>query len=620
MVLALALLLFQAQAAPPTFHRDVAPILWQRCAACHRPGEVGPFALLRYADVRKRSEQILERVEAGAMPPWAPTGESLPFQDDRRLSPAEKDVLRRWVAAGAPEGALEDRREVPQFPEGWQLGTPDLVLEMPEAFVVPEDGPNLFRNFVVPARQKQGRWVRAVELRSDNSRAVHHAEVLLDKTHSARRCDARDAGVGFAGLTAGGASKPEGFFLGWTPGKVAREHPAGSAWRLPPAADLLLQLHLVPTGKPEPVRVKVGLWFAPEAPQQQPILARLGSTLIDIAPGVADYAIEDEFTLPVGAALLAVYPHAHFLARTMAADVVFPDGKRLAVLRIDDWDFNWQDEYRLAAPLDLPAGSRISMRFVYDNSTANPRHPAVLPGRVVFGPNSSDEMGDLWLSLLPRDAAEGARLAQLLGQKDLAARHAGFEAEVRRDPASRQARMGLASSFLGQGDLERARAEFARVTELEPGFSDAHFNLGVIAYLRKDLAAAVACYDRALAAQPEFPDAWNNRGAAMLALRDLVGAIESFDRALELDPEYADAHANLGILRARAGDLPQAKLCFERALGLDPEHVEANFNLGNVCLSQGDKARAQVQYQRTLEFAPTHAGAKAMLERVKSGK
>jgi len=619
MILLLASLLLQDSTRPPTFNRDVAPILWQNCATCHRPGEVGPFSLLAYSDVKKRAEQIVERVDAGAMPPWIPTSESLAFEGERRLSDEHKRTLRNWLAAGAPEGEPADLQAAPQFPEGWQLGKPDLVVEMPESFTVPADGPDLFRNFVVPTLQKQSRWIRAIELRPDNARVVHHAEVLVDRTSSARRLDAREAGIGFDGQSAGQAGKPEGFFLGWTPGKLAREHAQGSAWRLNPGADLVLQLHLVPTGKPEPLRVKIGLWFAAKPPQLNPVLARLGSTTIDLPAGEASYAIEDRFVLPVDVTLLGLYPHAHFLAKRMSADAVFADGRRTAVLRIDDWDFSWQDEYRLKTPLALPAGARLEMRYVYDNSAANPRNPAATPRRILYGPNSSDEMGDLWLALLAKDPADTQRLSQDLARKDLAARRAGFETSLRIDPNSVIAHMGLGSTQLAEGQLDQASAEFRRAVELDPTCADAHFNLGAIALARRDFVAAAKAFDAALASSPFYPEAWNNRGAALLAQNDLVGAIESFQKSLEQFPDYADAHFNLGNLKARARDLPAARERFERALACDPEHVEATFNLGNVWLQMGDKNRAQAQYRRTLELSPGHAGATTMLERMKAG-
>ncbi len=612
----MALACLQAEPQTATFNRTVAPILWQHCATCHRPGEVGPFALLTFADAKKRAAQIIERVEAGAMPPWIPSAESLPFAGERRLSATEKRTLRDWLTAGAPQGDAKELGTPPIFHAGWQLGTPDLIVEMPESYVVPADGPDLFRNFVVSTASKDPRWIRAIELRPDNGRVVHHAEVLVDKSSSARRLDAREPGVGFASRTAGQAAKPQGFFLGWTPGKLPREQPAGLAWRLAPGADLVLQLHLVPTGKPESLRVKVGLWFAPRAPERRPVLARLGSTVIDIPAGEANYAIADQFTLPVAVELLSIYPHAHFLGHLMSADAILPDGKRTAVLRIDDWDFKWQDEYRLAQPLELPAGSRIEMRYTYDNSAQNPRNPATTPRRVTYGPNSSDEMGDLWACLLARDGADTAKLEGELARRDANALRAGIEASLALNPDSVIGHLSRGSMLLDEGKPERAAEEFKIALRLDPQCADAQFNLGVMAQDRGDFAGAVREFDGALKSSPFYPEAWNNRGLAMLNLQDLVGAIESFEQALEQDPEYPDAHFNLGMIKARARDMPGARARFERALAIDPEHVEATFNLGNVSLQSGDRARALVLYRRTLLLSPAHAGATAMLAKL----
>ncbi|HUR27879.1 MAG TPA: tetratricopeptide repeat protein, partial [Planctomycetota bacterium] len=610
------LFLLQTEQRPPTFTRDVAPILWQHCATCHRPGEVGPFALLTYADAKKRAAQIVERVDAGAMPPWIPTSESLPFQGERRLSEAEKSTLRAWLASGVPEGEPAELPPPPIFPAGWQTGTPDLVVEMPESFALEADGPDLFRNFVVPTAHKEARWIRAIEVRPDNARVLHHAEVLVDKTGSARRLDLREPGVGFEGQTAGQAAKPDGFFLGWTPGKLAREHPAGLAWRLPPGADLVLQAHLVHTGKPETLRVKIGLWFAASPPTRRPVLARLGSTLIDLPAGDASTTIEDQYVLPVSATLLGLYPHAHFLAKQMRADAVFADGRRIAVLRIDDWDFNWQDEYRLQEPLALPAGARLEMRYTYDNSSANPRNPALVPRRVLYGPNSSDEMGDLWLALLAQDEASTKRLEQELARKDFFARKAGSELGVKLSPDSARAHMQLGSMLQAEGQLDRAAAEFRRALELDHECADAQFNLGVLAFGRQDMSSALKAFEAALAISPFYPEAWNNRGTVKLAQQDFPAAAAAFQKAIEQFPAYADGHSNLGLVKARTNDFVGARASLERALAIDPEHVEATFCLGNVSLQTGDATKAVSLYRKTLTLAPNHVGAKTMLERI----
>ena len=219
-----------------TFNRDVAPILYENCATCHRPGEAAPFSLLTYDDARQRARLIATAVATRVMPPWQPDSEEGEFSGDRRLTPAEINTLDRWVDDGVLEGDPADRFPVPAFTPGWQLGTPDIVVAMPESFTVPADGPDVFRNFVLPLPLAERRFVRALEFRPGNPRVLHHARLLLDDTGDIRRLDAADRGPGFGGMDVPGARFPDGHFLGWAPGKMPTRE--AYPWPLEPGNDL----------------------------------------------------------------------------------------------------------------------------------------------------------------------------------------------------------------------------------------------------------------------------------------------------------------------------------------------------------------------------------------------
>ena len=215
------------------------------------------------------------------------------------------------------------------------------------------------------------------------------------------------------------------------------------AWRLDPGTDVVFQLHMLPTGKPEPIQSSLGLFFAKEPPTKTPYMLRLGSKVIDIQAGDAAYKIRDTYRLPVDARLLSVYPHAHYLAREMKGTARLPDGRLRWLVHIRDWDFNWQDEYRYSSPISLPAGTTLEMEYTYDNSADNLRNPHNPPQRVVYGPQSSDEMGDLWLQVL---ASDGKGLDQLVrdhAHRELLADVEGYEKLVsgpsRRSQLSRHA-------------------------------------------------------------------------------------------------------------------------------------------------------------------------------------
>src|SRR5438105_4014472 len=388
---------------PLTFTKDIAPIVWARCATCHRPGEIGPFSLITYDDVRRHATQIAAVTARRVMPPWKPAPGRGSFQNERRLSDAELDAIQTWIAAGAPEGEAADLPALPlplreaQRERAWQLGTPDLIVTMPAPYTLAADGADVFRTFVIPIPVAAARYVRALEFHPGNARVVHHANLGVDRTGSSRALDARDPEPGYSGSMERDARYPEGQLLGWTPGQAAHAVPDGTQWRLEPGSDLVVQLHLQPTGKRESLQVTAGFYFTDAAPTRSPIGLRLGSETIDIPAGTDAWAIADRYLLPVDVEVFAIQPHAHNLARKMQAMAILPGGGMRWLIAIDDWDFRWQDVYRYTTPVALPKGSVITMAYVYDNSAANPRNPHRPPQRVVWGPNTTDETRDLWV-------------------------------------------------------------------------------------------------------------------------------------------------------------------------------------------------------------------------------
>src|SRR5712692_7643557 len=362
-----------------TFNKDIAPIVFEHCAPCHRPGEIGPFSLLSYDDARQHATQIALVTGGRVMPPWKPEPGKGEFTGNRSLTDVQIRLIHEWVASGGKEGDPADLPPVPHATSGWQLGTPDLVVSMPEAYALRADGADVFRTFVVPIPTPTARYVRAVEFHPGNPRAVHHANLGVDRTRSSQRRDRLDPEPGYVGGMMPDAAYPPGFMLGWTPGQRPRPAPDGMSWRLERESDLVVQLHMQPTGKPEAVQVSVGFFFTAEPPSRTPVGLRLGSETIEIAAGDPNYAVTDSYRLPVDLEVLAIQPHAHNLARRMDASATLPDGSARPLISIPDWDFRWQDVYRYAKPFVLPAGTVLSMRFTYDNSADNPRNPSRPP-------------------------------------------------------------------------------------------------------------------------------------------------------------------------------------------------------------------------------------------------
>jgi len=389
-----------------TFSEHIAPIVFEHCSGCHRPGGSAPIRLLDYDDAERHALEISQLVRSGVMPPWLPEAGEFGFVGERRLSDRQIEFVRLWVKQGAIEGDPAQLPEPPRWSDGWQLGEPDLVVEVAESYTLPAEGFDVFRNFVIPAPVDGTHWVKAVELRPGNPRVVHHAILQLDRSPASRTLAAQDPEPGFGGIEMGGSEPPDGHLLVWTPGKVPTPVMEDAAWRLDRASDLVLQLHMLPTGKPETIRPVVGLYFTEQPSRVRPYVILLDSRPIDIPAGESEYVVTDEIELPVAVELLGLYPHAHYLGKKMRVTATLPDGTTHELLRIDDWDFHWQDEYRYERPVPLPAGTRVTMGYTYDNSAENERNPSSPPVRVVSGDRSIDEMGTLSLQVLPRTEQE----------------------------------------------------------------------------------------------------------------------------------------------------------------------------------------------------------------------
>jgi tetratricopeptide (TPR) repeat protein/mono/diheme cytochrome c family protein len=576
----------RAAAQPaPAFASDVAPIIRARCAACHRPGGIGPFDLTTYDAAKRHAAQIGAVTARRLMPPWKPLPGKGDFQDERRLTDAELDTLQRWIAAGAPPGSASRRTERaappprPAQDDAWQLGTPDLVVRMPQPYAVPADGADVFRTFVIPIPTAKTRYVRALEFRPGNPRVVHHANLGVDRTRSSRQLDARDPEPGYAGGMERDARYPEGQLLGWTPGQAAHRVPDGTQWRLEADSDLVVQLHLQPTGKPETVQISAGLYFTDDPPTRTPVGLRLGSETIDIPAGAPAYVVRDAYTLPVDVDVVAIQPHAHNLARRMEAEAALPGGSTRWLIAIDDWDFRWQDVYRYRTPIALPKGSTIAMRYVYDNSAANARNPHAPPSRVVWGQNTSDEMGDLWVQVIPRSAADAAILTRDFRRKAHAEDLAAYTKLLRGDPLNPLRHDAVAELYLDQGQYDEAIPELRESLRLNDASAPTHYNLGF---------------------------ALSARGRRDEAMAEL-------ERAIRIDPEYSLAHNNLGALLQVSGRLDEAQAHFERAVALRPDNVEAQANLGQLLSNRGRFGDAATHFGAVLDERPDHVQALAGL-------
>ena len=586
----------------PTFTRDIAPILSEHCWTCHRPSGAGPFSLLSYQEVRRRATQIATVTSRRVMPPWKSEPGHGEFVGERRLSPTQIQRIQTWVDQGTPEGDPADMPPLPAWRDGWQLGQPDLVVELPQPYTLRASGADVLRNFVIPVPVTSRRYVRGIEFLPGSSNIIHHATMRIDQSKASQQLDDEDPQPGYEGIFPPGARYPDGQFLAWTPGQL-RPLADESAWLLEPDTSLVVQLHLKPTGKPEVVHPSIGLYFTDAPPARVPFMIRLSRQHIDIPPGEKKYLLEDRYVLPVDVELHEIQPHAHYLAREIQGLARLPDGTSRWLIYIKDWDFNWQNVYRLVHPLALPKGTELLMRYVYDNSKDNIRNPSQPPRRVAWGQNSTDEMGDLWLQVFPRTGQELSLLARdfqpkmmredlvgfngmltaepgnarfheavafgymQLGQHAAALDH--FRASVRLDPRSAYGQYNLGTALVAQGRPNDAVAPLEEAVRLRPGLASAHNNLAGVLWTQGRREEAVAHYRQVLLIDPNHGAARENLVTALLSLGNQEEAIRLAERATDLtarkDPRALDL---LGVAYAAAAQFDKAIPVARSALSL----------------------------------------------------
>jgi Flp pilus assembly protein TadD len=551
--------------AQVTFARDIAPIVFASCASCHRPGGPGPFNLTTYDEVRRRATQIAEVTRRRFMPPWKVEPGVGHFVGQRPLTDREITLIERWAKSGTPEGDRNDLPKLPAFSDGWLLGKPDLIVRPEAAFVLPAQQTDAFRIFAIRLPIKKRAYVTGIEFHPGNARVVHHANIRIDRTEATRKLDDADPLPGYDGLMPRSAEYPDGHFLGWTPGQVAPLVEPELAWKLEPGSDLIVQLHMQPSGAVEEVLPEVGFYFTDRAPDRTPTILRLGSQGIEIAPGQSNYVIRDSYELPVDVELLAVQPHAHYRAREIRGVASFPDGTSRVVMHIKDWDFRWQHVYRHETPVRLPKGTRLSMEYTYDNSSGNPRNPEVPPARVFWGQRSRDEMGDLWFQLLANNEKDRIQLMSEVNSKMAAEDIIGYETMLKVTPDDAELHDDVALLYLAKGLVANAVRHFEVSSVLKPESAAAHFNLGTALAQMGRFEASVAALRTSLQLRPDYALAHGNLGRVLLAQGNQAEAMKHLQEAVRLDPSNPRSLLGLAEALAARGDHDIAIETLDRA-------------------------------------------------------
>jgi tetratricopeptide (TPR) repeat protein len=427
----------------------------------------------------------------------------------------------------------------------------------------------MYRHFVIPIPIAERKYIRAWELRVNNAHVVHHATMEFDRTGASRRRDQTDPAPGYEGLVAHSVMAPDGYFLDWAPGHSPYVAPSEMSFPIE-ESDLVLMLHLRPSGQPEEVRASVGLYFSRMPPTRVPALLRLTRQDLNIPAGARTYVVTSSFTLPVPVEVHTVQAHAHNLARQIEGFATLPDGTTRWLLRINDWDFNWQGVYRYATPVALPTGAAVVMRWTYDNSADNPRNPNRPPKRVIFGQRTSDEMSELWFQVVPQNQRDRNALVNALRDAVRPENLKGYEMMLQATPDNASLHDDAALLYVEAGNVERAVAHFTDSVRLRPDSAAARYN----------------------------------RGTALLALGKREEARRDFELALQLDHDYANAYRSLGIMYQEDRRLDEAVAQYRQAIRYAPNDADSHHRLGMVLLVRGDFEEGVAQYRQALRIHP----------------
>ena len=401
LVALLAIATLAPRSADPTFAEDVAPILYKNCTTCHHPGGIGPFSLIEYDSAKANAKEIREMVSTGQMPPWHATGAHGVFRNDRRLSEADKATIVRWIDAGAKSGNLRNLPPRPQYATKWEMGTPDLVVSMPETFTVPSSGKVEYQYFEVPLNITEEKWVQAVEIQPGARDVVHHVIVYARVPVPADTATVRppaaprpqgapagpppvlirnpDHGIPDDGERLDKLHPPPrrlGAIVGATaPGTNVLEFPEGLALRLRPGMILTFQMHYTAHGHEMADQSAIGFRFAKEMPNEEMLVTAFYNGSLEIPAGAKDFAVPAEITAGQPIKVWGLLPHTHLRGTRWEYKLEKPDGSSETILDVPRYDFNWQTYYFFNKPLDLPAGAKIRSTAWYDNSAGNKNNP-----------------------------------------------------------------------------------------------------------------------------------------------------------------------------------------------------------------------------------------------------
>ena len=486
----------------------------------------------------------------------------------------KRDDTQVMESEGAAPGNSIEHPSIGQWPQGWQLGEPDLIVKFRAPYSLPLEDSDVFRNFVITNVTASDRYVRALEFRLGNRGVVHHAEFRLDESDASLRRDHEEPEVGFGGMDNPTAHYPDGHFVNWVPGKRATELAEGLAWRLPAQADLVVQLHMMPSGIDEVIDPMIGLYFTDQPPALNPQMLWLGSRWLPIAADDSSFTTRDSYELPFDVEVMSVLPHCHFICNGIKAWATLPDGSEQWLAKNEKWDFYSQEEFNFKQLLSLPRGTTLSMEFSYDNSAHNSSNPNDPPQDIEFGPLSTNEMADLWIQVMPRNNREGIDLQHSSSRHLQMKKRERLKQQIELEPDVNRY-LELARSY------SRANQSHEAVTQLQNALEHAPENTTVLENLAIALTnmgrqdEALLHWRRCVQLSPNDSRAQLNLGTALGFLNQAAEAEFHLQRATQLDPNSAPTFFRLGRTQSYLGRFDDALGSFRTAMALNPDEPMA---------------------------------------------
>jgi len=404
------LLAFTSFGQEVTYHADVAPIIHANCTECHRVGEIGPMPFTSFEEVSAYGEFIEFVTSTGYMPPWTPDAEYSHFVGERVLSAEDIETLSAWVDAGKPEGDPSDNPGLPNFPEGSQVGTPDLVLSMPEPYLHTGDMTDQYQVFILPTDFETDVTVRSLEVRPQNGAIAHHAILGVDTEGIAAQMDQQDPEPGYESFGDFGFDAYSSFFGGWVPGTLPVVYPEGIGRVIPAGSDLLIQMHYGPNAVDESDQTELNVFFTEGPVEREVETGIMGPWNLDepfVIPANQVKVFHGEYPIWNDISLINIVPHCHLIGASWEVFATSSDGNdTIPLISIPEWDFNWQGFFTFPTLTKIPAGYTIEAIATYDNTADNPFNPSNPPQNVFYGDNTEDEMFFVFVDYVPYEEGD----------------------------------------------------------------------------------------------------------------------------------------------------------------------------------------------------------------------